>query len=289
MDRTLTDFAYPDPYGTFIPSGESSKSRQTPSQTAKELAEIQENVQLFANNVDILQRKSEYLDTTRETYQLWDEIIQLTADTVELAQIPNASIQRVRLQTKKMSVRDRSKFEQLMSTYATSGVRFKNLRRMTLDLEQKRLAARQRQPPVSELSSESCDETQRSPRDEVGYMHKRRCASWTEEALIQDAEETAQSIQQLEQDIRDINEIFRDLGAMIQEQEEDVNRIEASVHVSTARAKHGNTQLEKAARAKRCSRKLKVAIVIVVAVIILAIVTGVVALLGVIKVYTVSR
>ena len=286
MDRDLTDFAYPGPYG-LSPSGESI-SRQTPSQTAKELAEIQQNVQLFANNVATLQRKSEYLDTPQETDQLWDEIIQLAADTVELAHMPSASIQRVRLQTRKMSVSDRNTFEHLMSTYATSGVRFKNLRRMTLDLEQKRqLAASRRQPPISELSlSGSRDETQSSPRDEVGY--KLQSVMSLEEARTQEAEERAQNIQELEQDMHDINEIFKDLGAMVHEQKEDVDRIEASVDVSTARVKHGNTQLEKAASAKRCSRKLKMVIGLVVAVIILAIVIGVVALLGVLEVYTIN-
>ena len=281
MDRDLTDFAYPGACG-LSSSDENRTSRQTPSQTVKELAEIQENVEHFANNVAILQEKSEYLDTPQETDQLWDEIIQLAADTVKMAEIPTSSIEKVRQQSRKMSVSDRNTFEGLMSTYASSGVRFKKLRRMTLDLEQKRkLAASRRQPSIA-----SCDKTESSPSDAVG--HKLQSETSLEAHTEQvEVEERAQNIiQDIEKDILDINELFGDSVDTVHEQGENVNHIETSVDVSTGRVEHGNTQFEKSASAKRCSRKLKLAISTVAAVITMAI--GAVVLLGVLEVYTVN-
>ena len=60
--------------------------------------------------------------------------------------------------------------------------------------------------------------------------------------------ERERAVTQLEADIMDVNQIFKDLAAMVHEQGELVDSIEANVETSSIRVNEGTEQLRQAER-----------------------------------------
>nr|CAD7427972.1 unnamed protein product [Timema monikensis] len=67
-----------------------------------------------------------------------------------------------------------------------------------------------------------------------------------DEMNLQLLEEQEQGIRQLESDISDVNQIFKELGAMVHEQGEVIDSIEAHVEKTEVFVSEGNTQLRQA-------------------------------------------
>ncbi|BFZ15598.1 hypothetical protein BsWGS_18637 [Bradybaena similaris] len=79
--------------------------------------------------------------------------------------------------------------------------------------------------------------------------------------------EREQRIRQLEADILDVNEIFRDLGAMVQTQGEVLDTIDSNVERAAANVELGNEQLVNAAKYQSKSRKKMCCLVVILLVI----------------------
>ena len=69
-----------------------------------------------------------------------------------------------------------------------------------------------------------------------------------EEQNVQQLEERERAVRQLEADIMDVNQIFKDLAAMVHDQGELVDSIEANVETSSIRVNEGTEQLRQAER-----------------------------------------
>ena len=69
-----------------------------------------------------------------------------------------------------------------------------------------------------------------------------------EEQNVQQLEERERAVRQLEADIMDVNQIFKDLAAMVHDQGELVDSIEANVETSSIRVSEGTEQLRQAER-----------------------------------------
>ena len=103
------------------------------------------------------------------------------------------------------------------------------------------------------------------------YSQAQEVAVDSDLALLQEREER---IRQLESDILDVNEIFRDLGALVHEQGDVIDTIEANVEQTHGNVEAGNEQLVSASRYQRKARK-KMCILAVV----LVVIAGVLALI----------
>ena len=69
-----------------------------------------------------------------------------------------------------------------------------------------------------------------------------------EEQNLEHLVERERAVNQLEADIMDVNQIFKDLAAMVHDQGEMVDSIEANVETSSIRVNEGTEQLRQAER-----------------------------------------
>ena len=69
-----------------------------------------------------------------------------------------------------------------------------------------------------------------------------------EEQNLEHLIERERAVTQLEADIMDVNQIFKDLAAMVHDQGELVDSIEANVETSSIRVSEGTEQLRQAER-----------------------------------------
>ncbi|CAH0547271.1 unnamed protein product [Brassicogethes aeneus] len=92
-----------------------------------------------------------------------------------------------------------------------------------------------------------------------------------EEADLRALQEQEQSIRQLEIDINDVNQIFKELGALVHEQGEVIDSIEASVEHTENYVRQGATQLREASTYKNKIRRKKL-ILAAIAAFILAVI-----------------
>ncbi|XP_015586291.1 syntaxin-7 [Cephus cinctus] len=89
-----------------------------------------------------------------------------------------------------------------------------------------------------------------------------------EEQNLRMLEEQEASIRQLESDISDVNQIFKELGALVHEQGEVIDSIEASVERTEVFVNEGTQELRQAATYKNKLRKKKCILVIIGAVVV---------------------
>lgn len=71
-----------------------------------------------------------------------------------------------------------------------------------------------------------------------------------EEIDLQALQTQEENIRQLEHDIRDVNEIFKNLGALVHEQGDIIDSIEASVERTQVFVENGTQQLRQASQYK---------------------------------------
>ncbi|KAL0108399.1 hypothetical protein PUN28_015147 [Cardiocondyla obscurior] len=96
-----------------------------------------------------------------------------------------------------------------------------------------------------------------------------------EQMNIRMLEEQEASIRQLESNISDINQIFKDLGALVYDQGEVIDSIEASVERTEVSVSEGASQVRQASMYQTKLRKKK-CILIVIAVVVLSILIGII-------------
>ncbi|XP_046735551.1 syntaxin-7 [Diprion similis] len=96
-----------------------------------------------------------------------------------------------------------------------------------------------------------------------------------EEQNLRMLEEHEASIRQLESDISDVNQIFKELGALVHEQGEMVDSIEASVERTEVFVSEGAQQLRQASTYQTKLRKKK-CILIVIGAVVLSVLIGII-------------
>ena len=79
-----------------------------------------------------------------------------------------------------------------------------------------------------------------------------------EEQNLEHLVERERAVTQLEADIMDVNQIFKDLAAMVHDQGELVDSIEANVETSSIRVSEGTEQLRQAERYQVRPGQLKI-------------------------------
>merc|ERR1711936_282944 len=85
--------------------------------------------------------------------------------------------------------------------------------------------------------------------------------------------ERERAVTQLEADIMDVNQIFKDLAAMVHDQGELVDSIEANVETSSIRVSEGTEQLRQAERYQNKARKKKMILAIIGIVVLVIIIS----------------
>merc|ERR1712025_1346812 len=94
-----------------------------------------------------------------------------------------------------------------------------------------------------------------------------------EEQNLEQLQERERAVRQLEADIGDVNQIFKDLAAMVHDQGEMVDSIEANVESASIRVTEGTEQLRQAERYQNKARKKKMILAIIGIVVLVIIIS----------------
>ncbi|XP_020294909.1 syntaxin-7 [Pseudomyrmex gracilis] len=129
-------------------------------------------------------------------------------------------------------------------------------------------------PPFGEKKQETLIELQNSRYSNDAKLQQQE--QLQEQMNLRMLEEQEASIRQLESNISDINQIFKDIGALVYDQGEVIDSIEASVERTEVSVTEGAAQVRQASMYQTKLRKKK-CILLVIGVVILAILIGIIA------------
>ncbi|CAH1787016.1 unnamed protein product [Owenia fusiformis] len=219
---------------------------------------ISSNIFRINNNATVLERALKQIGTAKDSVQLRDKIHDTQQNSNRVIgettrcfkQASTVSKQHIERQQKLQIERLRGEFEETLKRYSSLQKRVTEKVRSTVSLSKPTTT------PMGDLVS--WEENEDDKRRLVEEDNRRAQLMQQQEdiendvALIQEREDR---IRQLEGDILDINEIFRDLGALVYEQGEAIDTIEANVEKAYDNVESGNEQLVQASIYQKKSRK----------------------------------
>ncbi|KAK7486647.1 hypothetical protein BaRGS_00022048, partial [Batillaria attramentaria] len=211
-DPSAPSTTFRDPSNGYQDAGRSS---------ATDLCEqIRSNIFQINNGANTIERALKSIGTDRDCPALRDKVHETSLNTNKTAQ---ATTRLIRSATAKRGDR---KATEKVKTAVKLGT--------------------QHSKPLVDIAGDGYSDQQRLLEDDdrVAKLQAQEVVIEDDLALLREREER---IRQLESDVLDVNEIFRDLGAMISEQGEVLNDIEANVERAYSNVETGNEQLVKAA------------------------------------------
>nr|XP_039271088.1 syntaxin-7-like isoform X1 [Styela clava] len=228
---------------------------------------ISSNIQKVQQNVQDIRRMVEQLGSSSDTSELRDRLHQrqhytnqLSKDTAKyikdvkaLAPAYPASEQRHR----------RTQTDRLMSEFSDVLNRFQAVQRDAASKEKESIARARAASASQDHSGDVLVSIQGEQLQEQAQISQEE---------IKEIEERQAAIQQLEADIVDVNMIFKDLGAMVHEQGDMIDSIEANVESAADNVQAGNKQLVQARSSAASARKKKIICGIIVIVLIIVLI-----------------
>ncbi|XP_046573733.1 syntaxin-12-like [Haliotis rubra] len=236
--------------------------------------QIRTNVFKINNGANVVDRAMKSIGSERDSVQLRDKIHETSQSTHQLVQttmrlIKSAGSKRINKQQKLQLDRLRNDFQEAVQRYQSLQRKAAEKVKTTVIMSPKGSSSK----PLVDLApyqdDGTADTSQLIQDDRRAQLQEQQVIIEDDLALIREREER---IRQLESDILDVNEIFRDLGAMIQEQGETLDTIEANVEKAYGNVETGNEQLVKASQYQKSSRK-KMCCLLVVFLVIAIIIT----------------
>jgi len=247
------------------------------------------NIQTITRNVKQLQSWLALYGTRQDTAELHDKVHDLQQRTNQLAkdtnkytkdlnQIPLASNSSEMKQQKMQRDRLIDEFMKVLGT-------FQQFQRQEKEKEKESVV--QARASFSDSTAVSYDPFADSGTSD-GYGFSGGLTGQKQQSGLQISEnseyelemvrEREQAIRKLEADIVDVNQIFKDLGAMVHEQGDMIDSIEANVDTAAVSVEQGNEQLRQASKYQSKSRKKK-CILLIICLVILAIIAIVLAII----------
>ncbi|PVD33920.1 hypothetical protein C0Q70_05182 [Pomacea canaliculata] len=224
----------------------SGDHRQLSRSSVNELCEqIRSNIFQINNGANSIERALKNIGTERDSPALRDKIHEISVNTNKTAQSTTRLIRSAT--TRQADRQQKIQVERLTSDFQEAVQRFQTLQKKATEKVKTTVKLGGQQPKaLDDTAGWNQDiERQRLVEDEhrVAQLQAQEEVIEDDLALLREREER---IRQLESDILDVNEIFRDLGAMISEQGEVLNDIEANVERAYSNVETGNEQLIKA-------------------------------------------
>lgn len=232
-------------------------------------SEISGNISLINNGANTLDRAMKILNTERDSPQIRDRIHETSQTTNKIVNKTTKLVKEV-ASLRGLDRAQKLQVDRLKSDFHDSIERFSTLQKRAAEKVKQTTKLVEKKPQSGGWLDEDDDKSpfleQEKKREE---MQAQEQVIEDDLMLIRDREER---IRQLEGDILDVNEIFRDLGAMISEQGEQIDSIEANVERAYTNVEQGAQQLGKASEYQRKSRK-KMCCLLIILLIIVAIIT----------------
>lgn len=229
------------------------------------------NIQKILQNVSSMQRMITQIGTPQDTHQLQNQLHQIQHYTGQLAKDTSKQLKELNGYPPEQALDPRQwklQRERLQADFTKALDNFQRAQRAAAQKEKDVIKKYKNQgaPPGEEGSSNLIDIEGQSRTQMV----------LEEEQNLEYLHERERSIAQLEADIGDVNQIFKDLAAMVHDQGEMVDSIEANVESASIRVNEGSEELRMAERYQSKARRKKLClaltglIVFIVLIIIIA-------------------
>ncbi|XP_026470383.1 syntaxin-7-like [Ctenocephalides felis] len=237
---------------------------------------IGSNIQKISQNVLSMKRMVNQLGTSQDSQDLQQQLHQIQSYTQQLVKDTNTLFttlkkanfgpeqRHLKIQRDRLADEFTNALNSLQATHREAVQRERNC------VNEVRAAAKLnnfKPPPAS-------NKDQLLPFQST-HSQQQMQAQIQEEIDLQALQTQEENIRQLEHDIRDVNEIFKNLGALVHEQGDIIDSIEASVERTQVFVENGTQQLRQASQYKTKLRKKKL-ILLLIAIVVLAILIGII-------------
>nr|CAD7406741.1 unnamed protein product [Timema cristinae] len=238
------------------------------------------SIQKISQNVLSMQKMVIQLDTPQDTQELRNQLHQIQHYTQQLAKDTSANLKDLSSLPAPMSTSEQRQWkmqkERLADEFTSALNTFQATQRRAAQKEKDQMqrvrANSGLNDPFANLSKAGLggrytDQLIELQDSNTGSQQQDQMM---DEMNLQLLEEQEQGIRQLESDISDVNQIFKELGAMVHEQGEVIDSIEAHVEKTEVFVSEGNTQLRQAStyqnkvRGKKCMLAVCLAVVLTV-------------------------
>jgi len=254
-------------YGNSYQNGTSA--RETEFQRLAQ--NIGTNIQKILQNVSSMQRMITQIGTPQDNSQLQNQLHQIQHYTGQLAKDSSKQLKELNNYPPEEALDPRQwklQRERLQADFTKALDNFQRAQRSAAQKEKDAIKKyRVSQPPGEDNNLIDI---------EGGQGQSKTQLMLEEEQNLEQLQERERAVRQLEADIGDVNQIFKDLAAMVHDQGEMVDSIEANVETASIRVNEGTDQLRQAERYQNKARRKKIILAIIGA-IVLAIIIGVIA------------
>ncbi|XP_066592155.1 syntaxin-7 [Prorops nasuta] len=231
-------------------------------------------------NVSSMQKMVNQLGGSTESQELRNQLHQIQHYTQQLAKDTSVNLLDLSRLTNNSSAvspgeqrQRRMQKERLQEEFTSALNNFQSVQRLAASKEKemvKKAKASVGIIPFGEKKQETLIELQDSRTQKVIQQHQMQ-----EEQNLRMLEEQEASIRRLESNISDINQIFKDLGALVYDQGEVIDSIEASVERTEVCVGEATSHVRQASIYQNKLRKKK-CILIIIGVVIVSILIGII-------------
>jgi len=234
------------------------------------------SIQKIQQNVSSMQKMVNQLGTPQDSQELRNQLHQIQHYTQQLAKDTSANLKELTGLSLPASSSEQRQWkmqkERLAEEFTAALNMFQGTQRRAAQKEKEQM---QRVRANSGLGDPFGGGRYSEQLIELQDNSRQQDAQVMDEMNLQILEEQEQAIRQLESDISDVNQIFKDLGAMVHEQSEVIDSIEASVEKTEVFVGEGANQLRQASNYQTKLRKKKCILAICLTV-VLAVIIGII-------------
>ncbi|KAG5681065.1 hypothetical protein PVAND_010531 [Polypedilum vanderplanki] len=226
---------------------------------------ISTSVQKIYQNVSSMNRMVSQVGTAQETPEIRQQLHQIRTYTQQLIKDTDSSFKDI------VNCKDRHlkiQRDRLVDEFTAALTAFQAVQKRTVDLEKN--AIRQAKanvtlpkPPSSNKSTSNSFSESQFENNFVDNRGPTQAQLQQEEIDLQALEEQERTIRELEENIVGVNEIYKKLGALVYEQGQTVDSIEASVENASVFVQDGTEQLRRASHYSNQARKKKLILALI--------------------------
>lgn len=245
---------------------------------------LSQNIQHITRNVAEMEKMIKRLETA-DASRIRSELSYLKEDTTSLLRMTKDDLDKFETQVRQSGDKTRNlQLERIKSNFKQTIERFRQAQETLLRKERESIARERVSSGLDsvDLPGYQEDENKRLlPQDRLAQA---QTFARGQDQLAQ-LEERETALRQIETDIIGLNDMFRDIGIMIQDQGDMIDHIEAHVETAHLAVRKGEREVVKAHKYKRRSRKLTLCIICIILTIFLILIIVIVIILAALGVF----
>ncbi|KAI6660295.1 syntaxin [Oopsacas minuta] len=243
---------------------------------------LSQNIQHITRNVAEMEKMIKKLGTP-DASRIRSELSYLKEDTTSLLKMTRDDLEKFENQVRQSGDRTRKmQLDRIKANFKQTIERFKQAQETLLRKERESIARERATSGLDSIDPSFHNEERNLliPQDRLAQTQ----AQVRDQEQIAQLEEREIALRQIETDILGLNDMFRDIGIMIQDQGHLIDNIEAHVETANLAVNKGEKEIIKAHRYKKSSRKLTfviICIILGVFIVVIVIILIVLAIAGV--------